>query len=99
VSAHANANLVRFNFFEQAGAFLRDAKSGAYRVDLVRMQQAVASLAEKILRLQGDGDYSAVAAFVKQTGVMGPALKADLERLARAQGIPVDVVFEQGKPF
>ena len=97
-SAHANANLVRFNFFERAGAFSRDAESGAYRVDLVRMQQAMSSLAEKILRLQGDGDYGAVASFTKEMGVMSPALKADLERLARA-GIPVDVVFEQGKPF
>ncbi|RPI08952.1 MAG: Zn-dependent hydrolase, partial [Acidobacteriales bacterium] len=97
-SAHANANLVRFNFFEQAGAFSRDAKTGAYRMDLGRMQQAMTSLAEKILRLQGDGDYSAVVSFTKEMGVLGPALKADLERLALA-GIPVDVVFEQGKPF
>ena len=29
---------------------------------------------------------------------MSPTLKADLARLASA-GIPVDVVFEQGRPF
>jgi len=62
------------------------------------MQEAVAALAEKILRLQGDGDYAAVSAFMRETSVMSSALKSDLERLSRA-GIPVDVVFEQGKPF
>ena len=97
-SAHARANLTRFNFFEKMGAFSRDASTGAYRVDASKMQAAVTALAERILRLQGDGDYGAVEAFVKQTGEMGPALKSDLERVSQA-GIPVDVVFEQGAPF
>jgi hypothetical protein len=96
--SHGAANLIHFRYFEKAGAFSRDAATGTYRVNAAKMGEAVNSLSEKILRLQGDGDYEAAARFVKETGTMSPALKADLDRLAGAK-IPVDVVFEQGKPF
>lgn len=75
-------------------AFIRD-EEGRYRVDFDKMQGAMNALSEKILRLQGDGDYNAVAAFVAEYGVEGETLRADLDRLASA-GIPVDIVFEQG---
>ncbi len=94
-SAHGRANLVRFNFFDSMGAFTRDADSGTYRLDFVRAQEATTALAEKILRLQGDGDYDGVLRFVEEMGVVGPRLQADLDRLGD-EGIPVDIVFEQG---
>jgi hypothetical protein len=94
-SAHGNANLLRFNFFEQAGAFSRDPESGVYRVEFEKMQQAVNALSENILRLQGDGDYEAVVGFIDTYGTLGGTLQQDLDRLGQA-GIPVDVVFEQG---
>jgi hypothetical protein len=94
-SAHGIANMVRFNFFQEAGAFSRDEASGTYRADPEKFAAAMAALSEKILRLQGDGDAEAVAAFVEQYGKEEPQLRADLNRLAEA-GIPVDVVFEQG---
>jgi hypothetical protein len=94
-SAHGNANLLRFNFFERAGAFSRDPQTGAYRVEFESMQQAVRSLSESILRLQGDGDYKAAAGFINRYGTLSEALQQDLERVGQA-GIPVDVVFEQG---
>jgi hypothetical protein len=94
-SAHGNANLLRFNFFEQAGAFSRDPQTGVYRVEFEKMQQAVNALSENILRLQGDGDYEAVVGFIDKYGTLGGTLQQDLDRLGKA-GIPVDVVFEQG---
>lgn len=94
-SAHGRANLVRFNFFEEFGAFTRDQDSGRYRVHVEQLQDAMNALSEQILRLQGDGDYEAVAGFVGKYGTMSPQLESDLNRLSRA-GIPVDVVFEQG---
>ena len=94
-SAHGIANLLRFNFFNQAGAFSRDAETGTYSVNLEQMEQAVGALSEKILRLQGDGDYEGAGEFVAEMGVIGPALGEELRRIASA-GIPVDVVFEQG---
>ncbi len=59
------------------------------------MKQATAALAERILRLQGDGDYEVAKAFVAEYSVRDEQLKADLARVAAA-GIPVDIVFEQG---
>jgi len=94
-SAHGVANLIRFNFFQEQGAFARDPEAGTYRADFDKMQQAMNALSERILRLQGDGDYEAVAAFVEEYGQVGETLRADLDRLAEA-GIPVDVTFEQG---
>ncbi len=94
-SAHGVANLLRFNFFAEHGAFTRDEETGTYRADFEKMQAAVDALSEKILVLQGDGDYAGAAAFVAEMGAIGPTLAADLERLEAAD-IPVDIVFEQG---
>ncbi len=94
-SAHGVANTLRFNFFEQMGAFSRDAATGTYRVEFDKMQEAVNALSAKILILQGDGDYAGATQFVDQMGKIGPELQADLDRLEAAD-IPVDVVFEQG---
>ncbi len=93
-SAHGVANLIRFNFFQEMNAFSRD-ETGAYRVDAEKMRQAADALSEKILRLQGDGDYAAADAFIARYGQEGEGLRADLERLSQ-EGIPVDIVFEQG---
>ena len=94
-SAHGRANLVRFNYFKEMGAFSRDEKTGRYRIDFGKMQQAMNSLSAKILTLQGDGDYEGAKAMVEQYGTIGGTLEADLGRL-NDSGIPVDVVFEQG---
>jgi hypothetical protein len=53
------------------------------------------ALSEKILTLQGNGDYEGVGAFQEQYGKISPELQRDLDRL-KSKGIPVDIVFEQG---
>ena len=92
--AHGMANLIRFNFFREKGAIVRNA-DGTYSVDYEKFPQAMTGLSRKILMLQGDGDYDAVVAFVQKYGIVGPQLQADLERVAKA-GIPVDIRFAQG---
>lgn len=94
-SAHGKANMIRFNYFADAGAFKRNAR-GQYAINMAKMREAMNSLSRKILTLQGDGDYNGVAELVATLGVVSPRLKADLDELADA-GIPVDVTFEQGK--
>ncbi|HUF29910.1 MAG TPA: hypothetical protein VMM77_04530 [Gemmatimonadaceae bacterium] len=93
-SAHGRANMARFNFFDERGAFTRDS-SGAYRVDMEKMRDAMNALSEHILRLQGDGNYAGATKFMEEQGRIGPGLQRSLDRLATA-GIPVDIVFEQG---
>lgn len=95
-SAHGRANMVRFNFFEERGAFTRDARTGTYRVDSEAMQAAMTELSRVLLTLQGDGDREGAGRLLRERGVIGATLQADLDRLGSA-GIPVDVVFEQGR--
>jgi hypothetical protein len=83
-SAYARANLADLGFLQEAGAFRRDQAGGTYEVDVPLMREALDSLAEKYLRLQGDGDYAAAAAFIPKTMDIKPALQADLDRLAAA---------------
>ena len=94
-SAHGKANMVRFNFFKEKGAFERDAQTGKYRVNYVKMREAMNKLSEKILTLQGNGDYAGVGKLLNEQGLVDASLQADLDRLSKAN-IPVDVVFEQG---
>lgn len=94
-SAHGRANVVRFNFFQDMGAFTRDEATGTYRVDFDKMEEAVNALSQRILTFQGDGDYEGVVAFMAEMATVGPELQGDLDRLGQA-GIPVDIVFEQG---
>jgi len=94
-SAHGKANMVRFNFFKEQGAFVRDPESGTYRVDAERMTEAMTALSRLLLTLQGDGDYDGALELTSTKGVIGDQLQADLDRLTRA-GIPVDITFRQG---
>ena len=93
--AHGEANMIRFNYFLERGAFSRDA-DGRYHVDMKKMRAAVDALSADLLQLQGNGDYEGVRKLVEVQGVIGPQLGADLERL-RQREIPVDVAFRQGK--
>ncbi len=94
-SAHGRANMVRFNFFLDEGAFVRDPGSGRYRVDFERMGAAIENLSRLILTLQGDGDYEGAKELTDSKGVITTQLQADLDRLTTA-GIPVDISFTQG---
>ena len=94
-SAHGKANMVRFNFFKEKGAFVRDPETGTYRVDADRMTEAMTELSRLLLTLQGDGNYEGASELTNTKGVIGEQLQADLDRLTAA-GIPVDITFQQG---
>jgi hypothetical protein len=94
-SAHGRANMIRFNFFKEFGAFERNEETGKYRVNFDKMTEAMNALSSKLLTLQGDGNYEGVAQLIEEMGTIGSQLQADLDRLSEAS-IPVDIVFEQG---
>jgi hypothetical protein len=93
-SAHAKANLLRFNYFKEAGAFTQNA-DGTYKVNFDKMEDAMNSLSDLILTIQGDGDYARVTELMNTQGVIGKDLQVSLDRLSEAK-IPVDVIWEQG---
>ena len=94
-SAHGKANMVRFNYFLDEGAFIRDSATGRYRVDYEQMEDAMTGLSRLLLTLQGDGDYDGAAKLTREKGVISAQLQDDLDRLTGAQ-IPVDITFRQG---
>jgi len=93
-SAHGMANMLRFNYFLEKGAFTRN-DDGTYTVDMEKMKTAATDLIQKILKMQGDGDYEAARAWIETDGLIKPQLQADLDRVNDA-GVPVDIVFTQG---
>lgn len=94
-SAHGKANMIRFNFFAQEGAFSKN-EAGLYRVNMEKMSHAMAKLSRLILTIQGDGDYQKVDQLIATHGNIKAKLAEDLEKLSQAN-IPVDVTFKQGK--
>jgi phage baseplate assembly protein gpV len=95
-SAHGKANMMRFYYFQEKGAFTRDEETGTYKVDFEKMKTAMNELTEKILIIQGDGDFEAAKAWVEADGKIKETLQKDLDRV-NAAGIPRDIRFKQGK--
>ncbi len=94
-SAHGKANMMRFYYFQGAGAFERDETKGTYQVNFEKMKDAMLSLSKMILKIQGEGDYDAAVKLIKEKGYIREPLQKDLDRIGTA-GIPRDIVFEQG---
>jgi hypothetical protein len=94
-SAHGKANMMRFYYFQETGAFERDAATGTYRVNFEKMKAAMLSSSEQILKIQGDGDYTTAKKLIEEQGFIREELQKDLDRIGEA-GIPRDIVFEQG---
>lgn len=93
-SAHGQANMQCFNYFQEKGAFIRT-ENGTYKVDFSKFATAMNGLSNVILTLQGNGDKAGVEKLQKEKAVISTILQSDLDRLSK-KGIPVDIVFEQG---
>lgn len=89
------ANMIRFYYFEELGAFTRDKKSGKYRIDFNKMKEAMRNFSEDILVIQGDGDYEAAKKLVNEKGFIRDDLLNDLYKIQK-QRIPKDIEFIQG---
>ena len=94
-SAHGRANMLNMKYFADNGAFVYQ-EDGTYKVNFEEMKDAVTSLLEKILVIQGDGDYAAAKHWVDTDGIMTDQLRSDLDRVNET-GLPIDIVFKQGK--
>lgn len=94
-SSHGKANMIRFYYFQEMGAFTKDLGTGTYQINFEKMQLAMNSLANLILTTQGDGNYELAKRLVEEKGFIREELQADLDRL-KDLSIPVDIVFNQG---
>ncbi len=97
-SAHGKANMIRFYYFQEKGAFTRNEETGDYRIDFEKMKSAMEELTREIISIQGLGDYDKAKEMIEERGIIGEQLRNDLNRL-NALDIPVDLIFLQGKDF
>ncbi|PTX41443.1 peptidase M49-like protein [Christiangramia gaetbulicola] len=93
-SAHGKANMVRFNYFKDKGAFTQN-EDGLYKVDMEKFREAIDALSNDILVLQGEGDYEGTGKLLNESGQIDSDLQASLDKLSE-KNIPVDIVFKQG---
>jgi len=93
-SSHGKANMIRFYYFQELGAFAKQI-DGTYQINFEKMQHAMNSLASLILITQGNGDYAIAKKLVEENGFIRAELQDDLNRL-KDLNIPVDIVFNQG---
>ena len=94
-SSHGKANMIRFYYFQELGAFTKDLGNGTYQINFEKMQNAMNELAVLILITQGNGEYELAKKLVSEKGFIREELQADLDRL-KELSIPVDIVFNQG---
>lgn len=89
------ANMIRFNYFQDAGAFSYDNKTNTYTIHFEKMKQAMNSLAHNILVIQGEGNYEEAKKLITEKGFIRDELLNDLYGVQKER-IPKDVVFIQG---
>ena len=96
-SSHGKANMIRFYYFQEMGAFTRN-QNGTYSINFEAMQRAMNELSNHILTIQGDGNYEQARKLVEEKGFIREELQSDLDRL-KVLNIPVDIVFRQGPEY
>ncbi len=92
--AHGVANIMCYNFFEQAGAFTRNA-DGKYVINVEKAREAARAWAALIIAMEGEGDMAAAKAYSDKNGKIGDALQKDLDQI-RDANIPRDIIYRQG---
>lgn len=94
--AHARANAIQLNFYEEHGAVMQRA-DGTFSCDVDKMRQTTQALIAKIAQLQYDGDRIEAEKFLAKYAVLDAGLES---RLRALDDIPVDItcVYDAEKP-
>ncbi len=86
--AHGKGVAVQFNYLTDEGAFVYDAGSGMFSVDITKIKEGARTLSGMIMTIQAEGSYDkAKALFDKYAVVREPMQKA----LDRLKDVPVDI--------
>jgi hypothetical protein len=86
--------LVQLNVFKEMGAYSRDPATKTYRVERDRMQAAISTLVERLLRYQGDGNYAGARELVDRYGQPDDDIVADMQRF-NTTGHPIEIALVQ----
>ncbi len=87
-SAHGGGASYQYSYFKQAGAFSWDAAENRYRLDFVKLEQAISDLTGEIVVLQGNGHYADAKIFLDTYKKLDDNAK---QVLASTGHIPTDI--------
>lgn len=91
--AQGVANMVRFNYFQDKEAFEYNYKTKTYKVNFLKMKEAIKSLSIKTLEIQASGNYAKANKLILEKGFIRNDLLQDLYRIQK-KGIAKDIIFE-----
>ncbi len=86
--AHGKGIALQFNYLTDEGAFVHNAANGTFSVNFDKIKPSVKKLTAEIMTIQAEGSYEKAKAMLDTYGVLRPAMKAALERMA---GVPTDI--------
>ena len=86
--AHGKGAALQINRLVEAGAATVDPSTGKYKVDLGKIEAAIAALVRDLCTIQHNGDKTAAEALLSKYGQVSPDTQRALDSLT---GIPVDV--------
>ncbi len=86
--AHGMATLMQLNFHRETGAFQYDPETKKFSVDMDKIEDSITEMTQKILILEGDGNYESAAAFIDKYGKINSVIRGLLDGLT---DIPVDI--------
>jgi hypothetical protein len=86
--AHGMARLMQLNYLLEHGGITFDQATGRYRIEMDRIDGAVADLAGVVLAIETQGDYTGAGALLDQYGQVSAQEQATLDALT---DLPVDI--------
>jgi hypothetical protein len=90
--AHGKGAALQINRLVEAGAATVDPTTGKFKVDLGKIEGAIADLVRDICTIQHQGDKAAAEALLAKYGQVSPATQRALDGLTGPRiGIPVDI--------
>ena len=86
--AHGKGAAMQYRYLREKGALGWDSQAKRFRIDESKIDGAIRDLVGDIVRLQGDGDYEGVKAFLGKYAVLDNEAKQVIATMAH---IPVDI--------
>ncbi|MGA3020849.1 MAG: hypothetical protein ABSD68_02790 [Candidatus Micrarchaeales archaeon] len=88
--AHIDAQIMEFNYLVEKGGIVRNA-SGTYRIDMKKFEKGVASLSEKLLGIEAEGNAEEGKKLLEKYVKLDPE---ERKAVAKLEGIPKIVLLE-----
>ena len=86
--AHGRGAAMQYSFIRDRGGIVWDEGAKRFRVDEAKIDGAIRDLVGEIVRMQGNGDYAGVKAFLDKWGKLDPQAQGVIDTM---KAIPVDI--------